>query len=274
MLSGLVGGRLPRVRLPQPGLGTSSTPSRPLGPTRQPVGAPSTESICEGGAGLPQPPRCSPSGDANGVRFPWAALINERNKWRVRKFGKPRRRHAWVAFELGLRCLELPHLLTWKASPSFTIPPTPMHAVSGLPALNGPAACITVKSRTPPPGGLPSPNGPASLPPPGSGATNGTQTIPPVRLALPPHLARTRTETSTSQRPPVALCALAPEARKGLWLNLGVARAASFGPAPCVTPKPRAQPLRLSWSNWTQVTLVSDSFPCKRKPPLRFAPHP
>ena len=157
-------------------------------------------------------------------------------------FGKPRRRHAWVAFELGLRSLELPHLLTWKASPSFTIPPTPMHAVSGLPALNGPAACITVKTRTPPPGGLPSPNGPASLPPPGSGATNGTQTIPPVRLALPPHLARTRTETSTSQRPPVALCALAPEARKGLWLNLGVARAASFGPAPCVMPKPRLNP--------------------------------
>ncbi len=26
--------------------------------------------------------------DANGVRFPWAALINESNKWRVRKFTK------------------------------------------------------------------------------------------------------------------------------------------------------------------------------------------
>ncbi len=37
----LVGDRLPLVRLPQPGLGTSSTPSRTLGPTRQPVGAPS-----------------------------------------------------------------------------------------------------------------------------------------------------------------------------------------------------------------------------------------
>jgi hypothetical protein len=48
--------------------------------------------------------------------------------------GKPRRRHAWVAFELGLRSLELPHLLNRKASASFTITPTPMHAVSGFPA--------------------------------------------------------------------------------------------------------------------------------------------
>jgi hypothetical protein len=40
-------------------------PRRPsaYAPTRA-RGSPSTESICEGGAGLPQPPRCSPSGDA------------------------------------------------------------------------------------------------------------------------------------------------------------------------------------------------------------------
>ena len=29
-----------------------------------------------GGAGPPQPPCCSPSGDANGVRLPWAAILN------------------------------------------------------------------------------------------------------------------------------------------------------------------------------------------------------
>ena len=144
---------------------------------------------------------------------------------------------------------------------------------SQAPRLNGPAACITVKTQTPTTGWAPLPYGAGTLPPPGSDAPNGSQISPPVRCCGPPGTTTSpRPETSSSQCPPAALRALAPEVREGLWLYLGVARAAFFGPAPCVMPEPRAQPLRLSWSNWTQVTLVSESFPCKRKPPLRRSP--
>ena len=34
-----------------------------------------------GGAGSPQPPRCPPSGDANGVRLPWAAILYHTHQW-------------------------------------------------------------------------------------------------------------------------------------------------------------------------------------------------
>jgi hypothetical protein len=58
----------------------------------------------------------------------------------------------------------------------------------------------------------------------------GMQTTPPVRPAVPLRPAWSRMGTSTPKCPPVAPCAPVPEARMRLWLNLGVARATSFGP--------------------------------------------
>ena len=36
-----------------------------------------TSRVSAGGEGQPQPPRCSPFGDANGVRLPWAAYLTK-----------------------------------------------------------------------------------------------------------------------------------------------------------------------------------------------------
>jgi hypothetical protein len=77
---GLVGLRLPRVRPLRPGLGTSSTPTRDRRPKAPLAGASLAESTFIGGPGQPHPPCCSPTGDANGVRIPWAALNKPRKE--------------------------------------------------------------------------------------------------------------------------------------------------------------------------------------------------
>ena len=108
---GLVGLRLPRVRPLRPWHGTSSTPTcdhRPRRRSREPPWRRAPSSV---GRVDPTHLCCSPAGDANGVRTPWAALNKlGRHKWRGRKFGKPRGRYARVAFELTLRNLGLASL--------------------------------------------------------------------------------------------------------------------------------------------------------------------
>ena len=42
-----------------------------------PLEAYPTSRVSAGGEGQPQPPRCSPFGDANGVRLPWAAYLTK-----------------------------------------------------------------------------------------------------------------------------------------------------------------------------------------------------
>ena len=80
-------GVLPRRRVPGSGgedLHTTSPvsrqaprgpvpPLRPRDPTQAPRARAPDATSSAGGEGLPQPPRCSPSGDANGVQVPWAA---------------------------------------------------------------------------------------------------------------------------------------------------------------------------------------------------------
>ncbi len=64
---------------PTPDSGTSPIPTQTRGLRANPWEPPSTESTCEGGSTAATPLLSddeSPSGDKNGVRFPWAALFN------------------------------------------------------------------------------------------------------------------------------------------------------------------------------------------------------
>ncbi len=172
---------------------------------------------------------------------------------KISETGKPRRRHAWAAFELALRILEpftsspgrLHHFSKnlayglWPLGHRRSCRLAPRHHRAGLILAQWSGDHCHHPARAPvrdpyhssyPPGGTSSP-------------------------------ARSRLGSSTPHVYPLSGTP-ASEAPMRLRPNLGVDRAASFGPTPCVSPKPRAQP-RLIWSNWTQVTLVSDSFSCK-----------
>jgi hypothetical protein len=156
------------------------------------------------------------------------------------KHGKPRRRDAWVAFELGLWNLELPYLLT-------RITFAQLHFIHS-PRPQAPRASTAQHLRR---------------------YDGSRPLLPPARHDLfccPDARGNVYRQTSIRSR---------PRAERTDWIvaQPQCCLGRPSGRTPCVTPKPGAHP-RFNWSNWTQVTLVPDSFPCKRKPPLRFAPDP
>ncbi len=124
------------------------------------------------------------------------------------KFGKPRRRHAWVVFELGLRNLELPHLLIRLTFAQLHFLHSTQPQASGPPWPSRLQCCDGSRPLLP-----------------SAGTTSS--------------YVRTRKETSTTKRPSAASRGPVPKARIGSRLNLGVASASDghpFGRTPCVTP--------------------------------------
>ena len=71
--------------------------------------------------------------------------------WESVMTGKPHRRHAWVAFELGLQNLELPHLLTRiaYAHPRLSSPFPNQPTASGFLAPTALPPALPCKTRAP-----------------------------------------------------------------------------------------------------------------------------